>query len=312
VSCAGRVHACEPVLRLECPGTGGRSELRKVLTMLAVRLRSDGVPQRLARRARRRDDGSGDRGAIRHCCCDVTRRRRRSGLEDGRGLDRCLRHIGDLLRGRLGGLRLARLRLRRRSRRWRGVHRRWWNQLNRGRWRRARWRWRWGGNGARRQQRERIHIALRIARHADTQMDVRNLVLGRSARSDRPDRRPFANRVTFLDGERAKLNERDRVAVVGLDRDDLSVRAYRPGECDGPGSRCEYGSAAIPADVDSAMLAARVRVAAEDERLEHVARSRPRPAVGGGGQRKHCKHDCDYCKTAHRCLLVSDIDNGSP
>jgi hypothetical protein len=187
-----------------------------------------------------------------------------------------------------------------RGRRWRrSVHRRWWCNLDGRRSRARRW-WRRRRGCSRRQQRERIHIALRIARGTYAQVDVRKLVLGCPTRPDRPDRRPFANRVTLRNGERAEMDECHRVAVVGLDRDDLSARGHRPRERDVARSRRQYGSAAISADVDAAMLAARIRIAAVDERLEHVSRRRPRPAVSGGRQRKHDERGCDYWEATHR------------
>ncbi len=78
------------------------------------------------------------------------------------------------------------------------------------------------------------------------------------------------------------MNEGHRVPVVGLDRDDLSVRADRPGERDDARSRREHDAALLAVDVDAAMLAAGVRVPAEDEWREHVSRSRPRPRLRDG------------------------------
>ena len=229
-----------------------------------------------------------------------------SGLEHRAGLDRRLRRIRAWRCRSLGRLWLGRCRRRRRG----DVDRCWWNQLDR-RWR-SRARRRWGRGGcARWQQCERVDIALRIARDADTQVDVRDVVLGRPARPDRPYRCSFADSVALCDRERTEMNEGHRVAVVGLDRDDLSVRADRPGERDDARSRREHDAGLLALDVDAAMLAAGVRVAADDEGREHVSRSRPRPRVRGGRQHGHGEGGDNYCERPHRSSFVSETGNAS-
>jgi hypothetical protein len=171
------------------------------------------------------------------------------------------------------------------------LHRRW----------RGRSRRRWSGRGcARREQSKRVHVPLRIASDTNTQVDVRDRVLGRPARSDRADRRPLSNDITLADGVAAELNERYRIAVTGLYRDDLPVRAHGPGEGDETRRRGEHGCALIAGDVDSAVLAARVRVAAVDKGPDHVSRGGPRPRVRAGRQCGHDERGCDCCEAAHR------------
>ena len=253
---------------------------------LGLRLRAACLRTRLASLAAR---GGNCRAHVfradRHRDSRLARRCLPSGLERGREFDRRLRCMGDRLRRRLGRLSFGLWHgrgLGRRRRR--GMHRRWWCRFD-CRWRRRAWRRRWlwwGRRSTRREQRERIHISLRIACDPDAEVDIRDLVLWRPARPDRSDSGPFPNGVALPDGERAQLHERHRVAVVGLDSDDLSVRDDRTGERDVARSRREDGGPLLAGNVDPAMLAARVRIPAEDERLEHFSRGRPRPPVGGG------------------------------
>jgi hypothetical protein len=136
-------------------------------------------------------------------------------------------------------------------------------------------------------------------------------VLAGAARPDRPDPRSLANSVTLPDGERAELNKGYRVPIGGLDRDDLSVRAHGAGEPDDTRSRREHGLAALALHVDPPVLAASVRVAAVDERLENSSRGGPRPRVGGRRNGKRGERGGDYCEATHRYPLVSKHDNVS-
>jgi hypothetical protein len=95
------------------------------------------------------------------------------------------------------------------------------------------------------------------------------------------------------------MNEGHRVAAVGLDRDDLPVRAHRPGERDDARSRREHDAVPLALDVDAAVLAAGVRVAAEDKGREYVSRSGPCPRVRGGRQHEHGEGGNNYSESAH-------------
>jgi hypothetical protein len=106
------------------------------------------------------------------------------------------------------------------------------------------------------------------------------------------------------------MNEGHRVAA-GLDRDGLPIRADRPRERNYARSRREHNAALLALDVDTAMLAAGVRVAPEDEGREHVSGNRPCPRVRGGRQREDSNGGSDYNEAAHRSLLVSETGNGS-
>lgn len=80
------------------------------------------------------------------------------------------------------------------------------------------------------------------------------------------------------------MDERDRVAVVGPDRDRQSTAGDRARERDNACPRRAYGRTRGAADVDAAMLPARIRVVAELEASQHRTRSRPRPRTCGGSE----------------------------
>ena len=136
-------------------------------------------------------------------------------------------------------------------------------------------------------------------------------MLGRPARPYRPDDATLPNGVTLLHRDRAEVDKRHCIAAGRLDRHDLSVRPDRAREGDDARRRYKHRLLALPGHVDAPVLAARVRVAAVDERLEHVTRGRPRPCVGGGHKSKCGECGSCYGKAAHRSLLVGEIDNNT-
>jgi hypothetical protein len=178
-------------------------------------------------------------------------------------------------------------------------------RLRRGRRRRR------GGRSARRKQRERVDVAIRIARDADAEVDVRHIVLRYAARSYRSDRGTLADSVTFLHRDRAQVDKRYRMAAGRLHSHDLPVRTNRAREANDAGGRCKNRLLALARHVDPPVLATRVRVTAVDEGLEYLSRRRPRPRVGGRGKSK-CDKGGDYSNGAHGSLLVGEIDNGVP
>ena len=139
-------------------------------------------------------------------------------------------------------------------------------------------------------------------------MNVRRLVLGRAARPDRSHDSALADDVALLHRDRAEVDERHRMAAGRLHCHDLSVRADGSGERDDARARRKNGLVTLARHVDPSVLAARVRVAAVDEGLEHLPRGRPCPRVSRGRKNQR-REGGDYCKTAHRSLLVGDIDN---
>jgi hypothetical protein len=146
--------------------------------------------------------------------------------------------------------------------------------------------------GRRRQEAERIEVALVAGVHADAQVDVGNVELGRPARPDRPDRRTLCEHGALRNAERAEMRERHGERVGREDRDALAARGHRPGERHLSGSRRDDGRSRRSPDVDAAVLTTRVRVRRiERERREHRSGHRPRPrACSRDAQQCTCKH----------------------
>jgi hypothetical protein len=158
------------------------------------------------------------------------------------------------------------------------VNGRWRSKLDyRRRWRR---RQRWSArDSARRKQRQRIDVPLRIGGHAHAEVNVRDVVLGSSARPDSADRRSFLHGIALPHGDVAEVDERNGVPVTGLDGDDLAVSADRARERDDPCGRSAHSRIARVGDVDPTVLAARIRVTAVDKLLQHFPGCRPTPGV---------------------------------
>jgi hypothetical protein len=96
-------------------------------------------------------------------------------------------------------------------------------------------------------------------------MDVRPLHFRGPTRSNRPYLGALARGVPLLHAERAEMNEGHRVAIAGLDRHDLAVRPDRAREGHDACRRCYDARPCRRGDIDTAMLAARVRVVAESK-----------------------------------------------
>jgi hypothetical protein len=116
-----------------------------------------------------------------------------------------------------------------------------------------------------RQERERIDVAVRVRAHPDAEMEVRLIVLGDAARADRPEGRALRDGRLRSDLERAKVEERDRVAVGGLHRHGSTPAGHCAREGDDSGGRCTHGGTCRPGDVDAAVLSGGVGIVSEDE-----------------------------------------------
>jgi hypothetical protein len=143
-----------------------------------------------------------------------------------------------------------------------------------------------------RQEEQRVEVPLLVARSPDPEIDVRDVQLGHSARADGPHRLALAHCGSSPHAERPEVHERDGVAVLGLDRHDPAAAGDGARERDRSRGRCADGSSGGGADVDSAVLACRVRVGGiEGEPDQHRSCHRPGPAESrsrddqGGGSR---------------------------
>jgi hypothetical protein len=133
----------------------------------------------------------------------------------------------------------------------------------------------------RRQEPEWVEVAELVGCQTDPEVDVRNGLLGRSARPHRGDGVTLGDGRALRDDERAEMRERHRVAVGGLDREALATRRHEAGEAHRPARRRDDRIALRRgADVDAAVLARGVRVRlVVRERLEHRPMDRPAPRL---------------------------------
>jgi hypothetical protein len=69
-------------------------------------------------------------------------------------------------------------------------------------------------------------------------MDVRLVELRLAARADCADCGSFGDHGTLQHVDRAEMDERDRIPVVGADRQRLAAAGYRAGEGDDSPGRC--------------------------------------------------------------------------
>lgn len=92
---------------------------------------------------------------------------------------------------------------------------------------------------------------------------------------------PLGDEAASRDRDRAELQQRDRVAVGGLDRHGPPAAGHGAAERDRAGGRRANDGADLGPDVDAAMLAGGVRVLAELERPEDGPVGGPGPRGGG-------------------------------
>jgi hypothetical protein len=150
-----------------------------------------------------------------------------------------------------------------------------------------------------RQQAERIDVAVRVARHAHAEKDVRHERDGVRALADGADNGTLRDEGSAHDARGPELEQRDRVRA-GLDRDYPPPARDRADERDGAAGRRAHVLAHGGADVDAAMLAAGVRVRAEGEGPEDRPVDRPRPGARGRSEGEH-GHDDRGCDEQATC-----------
>jgi len=137
-----------------------------------------------------------------------------------------------------------------------------------------------------RQERQGIDVPVRVGRATDAEIHVRLGPLGVTARADRADDVALAHLRPDRDPDRAEVDERDRPAVPGADRQAQPLMGQLPRVPDDPGRGCANVRARGSADVDPTVLAARVGIALGDERPQHRPVGGPRPS-----RRSRSKHE---------------------
>lgn len=128
-----------------------------------------------------------------------------------------------------------------------------------------------------REKRERVDIPVRIGGQANAEVDVGLGPLGLAARADGAHDLPFLDRRPSPYPDRSEVHERDRVALGGANRQAEPLVRKLPDErrdarCRSP----DFGTCGRR-NVDSPMLAARVRIPFCDERSQHQTVDGPRP-----------------------------------
>ena len=149
-----------------------------------------------------------------------------------------------------------------------------------------------------RQEEQRVEVSVFLGGPADPEIDVGHVHLRDAARPDGSDRISLLHRFPAPHPEGAEVHERDRVPVRSLDRDGLAPARHGAGERHCARSWSDDRSPGGGADVDPAVLAARVGMPwIERERGQHGPGHRPGPAErrgrddqGGGGDKNEQAH----------------------
>lgn len=151
------------------------------------------------------------------------------------------------------------------------------------------------------QEQERIQVAVRLGAPPHAEIDVGHRQLHHATGTYGADEIALPHRRPASHGDRAQMQERDRVPVLRLERDRPAPHRDGPGEGDHPGRRGQHGCARWSADVDPAMLASRIRIVAEQEGSQHRALHRPGPTQSGRGQGERSRdHNADEQSDRHR------------
>jgi hypothetical protein len=141
-----------------------------------------------------------------------------------------------------------------------------------------------------REQRERVDVAVRFGGQANAEVDVRLSPLGVPARADRAHDLAFRDRGARSHADRSEMDERDRVAVGRANRQAQPfVRQLSDEGGDAGCGGLDVGTRGRR-DVDSAVLAACIRVVLGGKRSQHRALDGPRPGSRGRAQREREQH----------------------
>jgi hypothetical protein len=159
------------------------------------------------------------------------------------------------------------------------------------------------------QEEERIQVPIRVGAPPHAEMDVGHRELHHAARTDGPNDVALRQARAATHGDRAEMQERDRVTILGLDGDRPAAHRHGPGEGDHPGRRREHGRSRRGADVDPAVLARRIRIVAEQEGPQHRPLHRPGPTQSGRrhGERSRNRSANEQSEHHRAPPLLSDM-----
>jgi hypothetical protein len=131
-----------------------------------------------------------------------------------------------------------------------------------------------------RQQGQGIDVALWIARDARAEVHVRIGQVNDATRTNCPYHRRFAHERAARYSDRSEVNKRGRVSKRRLNRHRLPTSRNGSGERHHTLCRGEHRAAAGRAEVDTSVLAGRVRMrVVEPEGAQHRAVDGPRPGL---------------------------------
>jgi hypothetical protein len=131
-------------------------------------------------------------------------------------------------------------------------------------------------------------------------VDVRRRGDGVGADSRRSYRAPLGDVLALGNRRAAQLEERDGVAVGGVDGDGAAAAGDRADERHLTGRGREDNAPDRRGDVDAAMLAAGVDVRAERKGPQHLAGHGPCPGRGGRRDGQRRQDDRDNESSPHR------------
>jgi hypothetical protein len=133
-------------------------------------------------------------------------------------------------------------------------------------------------------------------------MDVRFVVLGLAAPTDGSDLLGLGDIGAGRYGNRAEVEQGDRIAVGRLDRDRAPVSRQRAGEANRACGRRERGSVGRTRDVDAPVLAGFVLRRGHDKGRQHGPGRRPAPRAR---RRRSQERDQDGTRDGDHCSCQS-------
>ncbi len=116
------------------------------------------------------------------------------------------------------------------------------------------------GAGPRRKKGQRVDVALVPPGQSNAEIDERLGELGRAARTDRPDRGAFGDRLATLHGDRPQMLQRRGVTVTRLDGDGLAPTRHGPGERHDAADRSGDRRCGRCTEIDATVLSGRIRM----------------------------------------------------
>jgi hypothetical protein len=132
-------------------------------------------------------------------------------------------------------------------------------------------------------------------------------MLDLSARADGADALALFDRSPDPDAHGPEMDQRDRVAVLGADRDAEPRTRQRAGERDHAARGCADVGAWDSPDVHTAVLPAQVRIVFGEKALEHRAVDGPAPRLG-----RRCEDEGRQHGEHLKGHFVANVENHEP